>query len=98
MRYIFFTFSFIFFSVKESFFSKKNFQYKTFFPQKNNFSANNIYFVKNTNIFSKIFFFLLSFAINEQPQNPTTWIKYCLLLELDLMNFRTHKNTDKDKN
>ena len=92
MRYIFFTFSFIFFSVK------KNFQYKTFFPQKKNFSANNVYFVKNTNILSKKFFFPLSFAINEQRQNPTIWIKYCLLLELDLMNFRTHKNTDKDKN
>ena len=32
MRYIFFTFSFIFFSVKKVFFSKIIFQYKNFFP------------------------------------------------------------------
>ena len=32
------------------------------------FSANNVYFVKNTNIFSKKkIFFQLSFATNEQP-------------------------------
>ena len=34
MRYIFFTFSFIFFSVKKVFFSKNIFHYKTFFPYK----------------------------------------------------------------
>ena len=49
MRYIFF---FIF--CKESFFSKqKKNQYKIFFPYEIIFSANNVYFVKNTNIFSK---------------------------------------------
>ena len=32
------------------------------------FSANNVYFIKNTNIFSKKkVFFQLSFATNEQP-------------------------------
>ena len=31
MRYIFFTFSFVFFSVKKVFFSKQIFKYKTFF-------------------------------------------------------------------
>ena len=42
------------------FFSKAIFQYKTFFPYKSIFSANNVYFVKHTNIFSKkIFFFNL---------------------------------------
>ena len=53
MRYIFFIFSFIFFSFKKVFSSKKYFCYKTFFPRKNIFSAINVYFVKNTNIFSK---------------------------------------------
>ena len=33
------------------------------------FSANNVYFIKNTNIFSKKIFFQLSFATNEQPYN-----------------------------
>ena len=67
MRHIFFTFSYIFFSIKRVFFSKKNFQCKTFFPYKNFFSANNVYFVKNTNILKKNFFLQLSFATNEQP-------------------------------
>ena len=59
MRYIlyFFTFPFIFFSVKKVFFSKKIFQYKTFFSYKNIFSANNVYFVKNTCFFRKKYFF-----------------------------------------
>ena len=48
MRYIFFTFSFIFFSVKKVFFSKKIFHYKTFFHIKTFFSANYVYFVKTT--------------------------------------------------
>ena len=48
MRYIFFSFS-----VKKPFSVKKN-QYKFIFPYKIFFfSANNVYFVKNTNIFSK---------------------------------------------
>ena len=67
MRYIFFIFLFIVFSVKKVFFCKKVFQYKTFFPYKNIFSANNVYFVKNTNIFQKYIFSQLSFATNEQP-------------------------------
>ena len=37
MRYMFFRFSYIFFSVKEVFFGKTNFQYKTFFQYKNIF-------------------------------------------------------------
>ena len=65
--YIVYTFIYIFlyFSL---FFSKKHFHYKTFFLQKHFFSANNVCFVKNTNIFSKKnnFFFQLSFATNEQ--------------------------------
>ena len=62
---MFFTFSFIFFSVKKVFFSKKIFNIKLFFPYKNIFSAN-VYFVKNI-FFQKKFFFQLSFATNEQP-------------------------------
>ena len=62
MRYIFFSFS-----IKKAFSIKKN-QYNFFFHIKLFFSANNVDFVKNTNIFSKkIFFFQLSFATNEQP-------------------------------
>ena len=65
MRYIFFSFS-----LKKSFFNKKKkINIKFFFHIKLFFSANNAYFVKKTNIFSKIniFFFQLSFAANEQP-------------------------------
>ena len=61
MRCILFTFSFIFFSIKKVFFSKKHFHCKTFFP------ANNVYFVKNTFFFKKKIMFQLSFATNEQP-------------------------------
>ena len=67
MRYIFFKFSFIFFSVKKVFFSKRFFNVKLFFHIKKVFSVNNVYFSKNTNIFLKQFFFQLSFATNEQP-------------------------------
>ena len=65
MRYIlyFFTFPFMFFSVKKVFFSKKIFQYKTFFSYKNIFSANNVYFCKKHICFfkkkKKIFFNLV---------------------------------------
>ena len=71
MRYIFFTFSFIFFSVKKVFFSKKIFNIKLFFHIKTFFSANNVYFVKITNMFSKniYIFFQLSSATNEQPSS-----------------------------
>ena len=73
MRYIFFTFSFIFFSVKKVFFSKKIFNIKLFFHIKTFFSANNVYFVKNTNIFSKKnFFFNL---VLQQMNNHRKWIK-----------------------
>ena len=62
MRHIFFTFLFIFFSIKKVFFSKKKiFNIKLFFHIKTSFSAKNVYFVKNTNIFSKIIFFQLKF-------------------------------------
>ena len=47
---------------------KKNLNIKHFFHIKTFFSANNVYFVKNTNIFSKTIFFQPSFAANEQPQ------------------------------
>ena len=57
MRYIFFTFSFIFFSLKKVFPVKKLFVIKLFFLIKTFFSAINVYFVKNTN----------SFARNKQP-------------------------------
>ena len=77
MRYIFFIFSFIFFSFKKVFSSKKYFSYKTFFPRKNIFSANNVYFVKNKYFFKKkIFFFHRSFATNEQPQFPLSTVTY----------------------
>ena len=67
MRYIFFSFSVKkVFSVKK----KKKININFFFHIKLLFSANNayfVYFVKNTNIFSKKkFFFQLSFATNEQ--------------------------------
>ena len=71
MRNIFFTFSYAFFSLKKSFFSVKNiFNIKLFFHIKTFFSASNIYFVKNTNIFSKkkIFFFNL---VLQQMNNHT---------------------------
>ena len=62
MRHMFFLFS-----VKKAFSVKKN-QYNFFFLIKLFFSANNVYFVKNTSIFSKKkSFFQLSFATNEQP-------------------------------
>ena len=54
--YIFYTFIYIFLC-KKGFVSKKKIQYKTFFPNKNIFSANDVYFVKNTNIFSEKIFF-----------------------------------------
>ena len=53
MRYIVFTFSYIFFSVKKVFSVEKIFDRKLFFYIKTFFCANNVYFVKNTNIFSK---------------------------------------------
>ena len=61
MRYIFFTFSFIFFSVKKLFVLKLFFHIKNFFP------ANNVYFVKNKYFFKKKIYFQLSFATNEKP-------------------------------
>ena len=81
MRYIFFTFSFIFFSFKKVFSSKKYFCYKTFFPRKNIFSAINVYFVKNTNIFSKKnnFFFNL---VLQQMNNHIPLPLLCVSLEL----------------
>ena len=60
--YIFFIFC------KKSFFSKQKIDIKFFFHIKLFFSANNAYFVKTTNIFSKNkIVFQLSFATNEQP-------------------------------
>ena len=70
MRYILFTFSYIFFHVKKVFFSKNSFQYKTFFPNKNIFFSKKCIFCRKTkNLSKKKFFFQLSFATNEQP-NP----------------------------
>ena len=64
------TFSFIFFSVKKVFFSKKNFQCKTFFfPYKNILSAN---FVKNIFFQKKIFFFNLVL----QQMNNHSWTHF----------------------
>ena len=78
MRYAFFTFSYIFFSVKKKFFSVKQFSnIKLFLDTETFFSANNGYFVENTNIFSKKkFFFQLSFATNKQTYD----IAYTVLL------------------
>ena len=57
MRYIFYSFS-----VKKLFSVKKS-QYKTFFPYKTIFSTNNVYFAKNTNIFSKKKFFFFNLVL-----------------------------------
>ena len=65
MRYIVFTFSFIFCSIKIFFFRIKTF-----------FSVNNVYFVKSTNIFSnkKIFFFnLVLQQMNNQERRLQVW-------------------------
>ena len=63
-RYIYiFTFLFIFFSVKKVLFSKKPFHYKK--KIQNFFSANNAYFVKNTNIFSKKKFFCFNLVLQQ---------------------------------
>ena len=61
MRCIFFNIFIYIFLCKKFFIKTFFFHIKTFFP------ANNVYFVKSTNIFSKQnFFFQLSFATNEQ--------------------------------
>ena len=57
MRYIVFTFSFIFFSIKKVFPVKIFSNTNIFFHIKTFFSANNVYFEKNKNVFSKKFFF-----------------------------------------
>ena len=76
MRYVPFTFSFIFFSVTKVLFSKKIFQYKTFYPYKNIFFCKQCIFCKNHKYFFKNnFFFQLSFATNEQPQISTSFKK-----------------------
>ena len=81
IRYIFFTFSYIFFSVKV-FFSKKNFQCKTFFPRKNIFFCRECIFCKKHKyFFKKNFFFQLSFATNEQSQS-----RYCKIRSLTMRN------------
>ena len=68
MRYIFLTFSLIFFSIKNFFFHIKTF-----------FSADILYFVKkHKHFFKKEFFFQLSFATNEQAfkiHYPFKWIQ-----------------------
>ena len=94
MRDIYFTFSFIFFSVKNFSFSKKIFCYKIFFPLKIFFSANNVCFVKNTNIFSKNkFFFQLSFETNEQPYLYTK--HFCNIFPTKTQ-FSNRKNMDRE--
>ena len=71
MRYIFFTFSFKFFSVKKVFFSKKIVQLKLFFHINTFFSASNVYIVKKTQIFfqKQIFFNL----VLQQMNNHSCW-------------------------
>ena len=88
MRYIIFTFSFIFFSVKKIFFSENIFQYKTFFPYKNIFSANNVYFVKNTNIFKKKFFFFFFNVVLQQMNNHSF---HCQQLHIFIDVFKNMK-------
>ena len=63
MRDIFFTLSFIFFSVK-----KKKIHYKTFFPYKNIFSASNVYFVKNIKIKKKFSLVLQQMNNHSHPE------------------------------
>ena len=76
MTYIYFTFSYTFFSVKKVFLVNKFFNIKLIFHIKTFFSANNIYFVKSTNIFSKNNLFLqTSFATNEQPYLASLLLK-----------------------
>ena len=69
MRYIFFTFSFIFFSLKKKkfFLVKKFFNIKLFFHIKIFFSTSNVDFVKNKYFFKmkKKIFFLLRFPTDE---------------------------------
>ena len=86
MRYIFFTFSFIFFSVKKVFFSKKIFNIKLFFHIKTFFSANNVYFVKNTNIFSKknFFFNLVLQQMNNHKLQTVYEIGFSIILQIKL--------------
>ena len=62
MRYIFFSFS-----VKKAFSvnSNKKINIKLFFHIKLFFSANNAYFVKNTNIFSKKKFFCFNLVLQQ---------------------------------
>ena len=57
----------MFFSVKKVIFSKKKFNIKLFFHIKRFFSANNVYLVKNKNIFqkkNKLFFNLVLQQMN----------------------------------
>ena len=53
MRYIFYIFIHIFLCKKKKISVKKIFHKKLFFHTKRFFSANNVYLVKNKNIFSK---------------------------------------------
>ena len=77
MRYIFFTFSFMFCFVKKNFSVKKKFNIKLFFHTNHFFSANNVYFVKNTNIVSKKkFSFQLSFGTSKQPYHRVIKISF----------------------
>ena len=77
MRYIFFTFSYIFFSVKKVCSSKKIFQQNFFFHIKTFFSAKNVYFVKSKNISQKKLLFLnlvLQQMNNHTFDNPASTI------------------------
>ena len=67
MRYIFLHFH-LYFSLQKKFFSVKNiFNIIFFYPYKNIFSANNVYFAKKHFFKENKICFQLSFAKNEQP-------------------------------
>ena len=78
MRYIPFTFSFIFFSVTKVLFSKKIFQYKTFYPYKNIFFCKQCIFCKNHKYFFKNNFFL-NLVLQQMNNHSRAPLKYkCL--------------------
>ena len=68
--YIFYIFIYIFLC-KKVFFSKIFIQYKTFSHIKTFFSANNVYFVKNANIFSKKKFNLVLQQMNNHTHHAS---------------------------
>ena len=78
MGYIFFTFSFLFFSVS---FSKNIFQYKIFFPYKHIFFCKKCISFKKSNIFSKKII-SLNLVLYEQ-QHPIVLLSVSMILRFN---------------